>query len=160
MAYHVPGYVLDHSPVYATGHPLENVVHVQVGAWLSSYHDHWWKIVGPILAYVGVVFCLSASISKHPIWSFWGSVIAVFGTISTAGFALFPFIVPSSSNPAQSLTVWNVTSSYYSLSSVLIITIVLLVVIIAYKIFAYAVVWRNKSTLTEADLKADPHTYY
>ena len=160
VAYHVPGYILDKSPAYPTGHPLDNIVHTHVGAWLSSYQDYWWKIFGPILAYIGIFVCLISSASDHAKLSFWASALGVAGTILTAGFALFPFVAPSSTNPNQSLTVWNSTSSYFSLSILLVITMILLIVICAYKIFAYKVSWRYKSTLTEKDINKDTHSYY
>ena len=39
----------------------------------------------------------------------------VAGVMLTAGFALFPFIMPSSSDPASSLTVWDAVSSHRTL---------------------------------------------
>jgi cytochrome d ubiquinol oxidase subunit II len=160
IAFHVKGYILDYSPIYATGHPLDNIVHKGLGAWLSSYHDHWWKIFGPLIAYLGTFICIISSISKFNFLSFCGSILAVTGTILTAGFALFPFIVPSITNPNESITVWNATSSYFALSVILIIVIILGVVICAYKIFAYRSIWRDKPTLNINDINKDPHTYY
>ena len=72
-----------------------------------------------------------------------GLVVAVGGTILTAGFSLYPFIVPSSTNPNQSLTVWNSTSSYYSLSIIFLLCIILFVIIFSYKIWAYMSIWRK-----------------
>ena len=50
-----------------------------------------------------------------PGFAFVLSCVAVAGVVLTAGFALFPFIMPSSSDPASSLTVWDAVSSYRTL---------------------------------------------
>ena len=73
---------------------------------------------------------------------------------------MFPFIVPSSTNPNQSLTIWNATSSYYALSILLIIVGVFAVIITAYKIFVYKISWITKPTLNADDISKDTHNYY
>ena len=160
ITYHVKGYVLDFTPKNPDLHTLDNKVHLELGAWINSYQDYWWKFFGPLLAYLGVITSIIASISRFNFLSFCGSILAVAGTILTAGFALFPFIVPSSTNPNQSLTVWNATSSYYALSILLIIVGIFAVIITAYKIFAYKTSWITKPTLNADDISKDTHNYY
>src|SRR5574337_1286416 len=55
---------------------------------------------------------------SHLAW--WFGALAWIGVIGTAGAALFPFLLPSSSVPAQSLTVWNSTSSELTLTWMLV----------------------------------------
>lgn len=50
----------------------------------------------------------------------------------TAGFALFPFLLPSSTFPNQSLTVWDASSSPKTLLIMLAAVVVFLPVILAY----------------------------
>lgn len=160
VTYHVKGYVLDFSPIYATGHPLDNIVHMKAGAWIESYQNYWWKIFGPVIAYLGVIICLIASLSRYSLLSFIGSILSVSGAVLTAGFSLFPFIVPSSTNPNQSLTVYNSTSNAFALYIILFITLILLVPILAYKIWAYKTIWGKKRILTADDIDKDPHAFY
>ena len=40
-----------------------------------------------------------------------GYALPASGVVATAGFALFPFVMPSSVDPASSLTVWDAVSS-------------------------------------------------
>jgi cytochrome d ubiquinol oxidase subunit II len=54
------------------------------------------------------------------------------GTILSAGFALFPFLMPSSLDPRSSLTVWDASSSHRTLSLMLVATVLLLPVVLAY----------------------------
>jgi cytochrome d ubiquinol oxidase subunit II len=61
------------------------------------------------------------------------------GTIATAGLALFPFLLPSSSDPGSSLTVWDASSSKLTLAVMLGATALLLPIVIAYTGMVYRV---------------------
>jgi cytochrome d ubiquinol oxidase subunit II len=60
------------------------------------------------------------------------SSLAIAGTVLSAGFALFPFLMPSSVDPRSSLTVWDASSSHSTLELMLIATAVLLPIVLAY----------------------------
>ena len=47
------------------------------------------------------------------------SSLGIFGIISTAGLSLFPFLLPSSTVPESSLTVWDAVSSHLTLGLML-----------------------------------------
>jgi cytochrome bd ubiquinol oxidase subunit II len=160
VAYAVKGYVLVHSPANATLHPLSSVVTRQTGAWFASYAQYPWKAAAPIVAYIGIVLAMITLKLGKGAFAFWMSVVAIAGVVATAGTALFPFIVPSSFAPAQSMTVWNATSAQYTLNAMLYVTIPLLAFILCYKIFAYWAVWRGKGTLDSKDVAANEHEYY
>jgi Cytochrome bd-type quinol oxidase, subunit 2 len=68
--------------------------------------------------------------------------------------------MPSSTFPNQSLTVWNAASSQYALNVMLYVGSILLVIILAYKIFAYNTIWSKKPTLTAEDIEKDEHSFY
>lgn len=72
--------------------------------------------------------------------------LAVLGTIMTAGVALFPFVMPSSENPAMSLTLWDVASSKYTLNVMLWVVIIFVPLILTYTSWAYRVM-RGKVTV-------------
>ena len=50
----------------------------------------------------------------------------------SAGFALFPFLMPSSLDPRSSLTVWDASSSRGTLAVMLVVTAVLLPIVVVY----------------------------
>lgn len=160
VAYRVKGYALVSSPVDPTAHPLDNVVTQFTGAWLHSYAIYPWKVVGPIVVYCGILLSFFTTQIKHGAFSFWANTVGVAGTIFSAGAALFPFIVPSSVAPSQSLTVWNATSAPFTLMGMFYVTTVLLTLILIYKIFSYATMWHRKGSLTIADVKENEHTFY
>lgn len=160
LMFHVDGYTLVKSPVNPTDHLLDNVVSRGVGAWILSYDVFPWKYFGPIIAYAGIIESLWAAYYEWYATAFWASCFAVGGLIATVGFTLFPFIMPSSTNPSNSLTMWNATSSQYAMTVMLYVGVVLLVVILGYKIFAYTSVWSRKKTITEEDVRKNEHTFY
>jgi cytochrome d ubiquinol oxidase subunit II len=67
------------------------------------------------------------------------SSLAIAGTILSAGFALFPFLMPSNIDPRSSLTVWDASSSHSTLGLMLVATALLLPIVIAYTGWVYRV---------------------
>jgi cytochrome d ubiquinol oxidase subunit II len=67
------------------------------------------------------------------------SVVVQGGTILTGGFALFPFLMPSSTSPDQSLTVWDASSSAKTLLIMLCAVLVFLPIILAYTAWVFRV---------------------
>jgi cytochrome d ubiquinol oxidase subunit II len=71
--------------------------------------------------------------------AFLASGVAVAGTILSAGFALFPFLMPSSLDPKSSLTIWDASSSRTTLGLMLIAVVIFLPIILAYTTWVYSV---------------------
>jgi cytochrome d ubiquinol oxidase subunit II len=160
LAFKVNGYHLVSQAAIPTYHPLSNVVSVSIGGWFKSMQVHAWKWVAPVLVYVAVILSiLTERVGKGGL-SFWLSSISVAATVITFGSTLFPFLVPSSLDPAQSQTVWDAVSSHYTLMGMLYITVVMLIIIITYKFLGYGAMWNKKSTLSVEDVKANDHTFY
>lgn len=160
LLFSIPGYRLVSSPAQPTLYPLDNVVTRGSSYWLSSYDVYPWKYFGPVVAYAGIIVSMIASYYRKKLLGFWASAVGVAGIVGTSGFTLFPFIMPSSTNPNESITVWNATSSQYALNMMFYIGIVLLAVIFIYKIYAYNAIWGEKPTLTEEDIGKNEHTFY
>ena len=85
------------------------------------------------------------------------SSIAVAGVVLTAGFALFPFIMPSSSDPASSLTVWDAVSSRRTLQVMFWGTLIFLPIVLAYTAWAYHV---TRGKVTERHVREGGHGLY
>ncbi len=73
------------------------------------------------------------------------SSLAVGSVVLTAGFALFPFIMPSSADPTSSLTVWDAVSSKRTLQIMFWAVLIFLPLILAYTGWIYHVM-RGKIT--------------
>ncbi|MCX7125243.1 MAG: cytochrome d ubiquinol oxidase subunit II [Gammaproteobacteria bacterium] len=160
LMYHVIGYKLISSAANPTLNPLNNVVTSGIGYWIQTYDQYPWKYLGPVVAYAGIIESLWAAYYGWHTTAFWASCFAVGGIVGTGGATLFPFLMPSSTHPDQSLTVWNSASSQYALNVMLYLGVVLLVIILGYKIFAYHTIWHKKSTLNEKDIEKDEHSFY
>ena len=70
----------------------------------------------------------------------YSSVVIAF-VIITASAALFPFVMPSSLDPASSLTIWDATSSHFTLQVMLYAVIIFVPIALGYTIWAYKRMW-------------------
>lgn len=126
-----------------------NPLHKQVlsgGSWLGNGPLTPWHTLAAIVA---IVSALAAALLARRAWhrsAFVASSIAVAGTILSAGFALFPFLLPSSLDPNSSLTIWDASSSKTTLALMLLSTLVLLPIVLAYTAWVYRVL-RGRVTL-------------
>ena len=113
--------------------------------WLANYAKHPWTIAAPLIAFGGTILALIASAWRRAGLAFVLSCAGVAGVVLTAGFALFPFIMPSSSNPASSLTVWDAVSSHRTLQVMFWAVVIFLPLIVLYTGWVYRVM-RGKVT--------------
>jgi len=81
--------------------------------------------------------------------------VAWIGTIATAGVSMFPFLMPSSDDPNQSITVWNGTGSEYNLIWMTIFALIFVPVIISYTTWCFHVM-RGK---VQPPAPQDDHAY-
>ena len=147
VAYGLPGYAIA-GPVVTDGasNPLYKQVAVG-GSWFASYMLYPWFWIAPVLALVSAVG-VQALIGRRSVAGFIASSLMVGSTIASAGFALFPFLLPSSLDPRSSLTVWDASSSRGTLQLMLIVTAIFLPIIILYTSWVYRVM-RGRVTLEE-----------
>jgi cytochrome d ubiquinol oxidase subunit II len=132
-------------PMGASNPLLKSVV-VLRGAWLGNYRAHqilWFAPAAALLAagFAGVMLRIG-----RPGAAFISSALAVKATILTAGIALFPFLLPSSTDPSQGLTIWDASSSAKTLFIMLLCVIVLLPIVLAYTAWVFHVL-RGRITL-------------
>jgi len=147
LAYGIPGYAVV-GPAITDG--ASNPLYKQValgGSWFSSYMQYPWFWVAPLLALVSAVG-VQTLISRRSIAGFVASSLMVGSTIASAGFALFPFLLPSSLDPRSSLTVWDASSSRGTLQLMLLVSAVLLPIVILYTSWVYRVM-RGRVTLEQ-----------
>ena len=140
----------------AASNPLGKTVLRETGAWLANYHTMPWTMAAPAMGFAGAVLAGFASWRRLEIVAFLASGVGVFGVIATVGLSMFPFILPSSFDPASSLTVWDASSSRTTLLIMLGATILFLPVVLAYTAFIYRVL---RGKVTERQVEADHHSY-
>lgn len=132
------GYIITSQIVTdAASNPLTKEVTRQAGAWFLNYEKYPLLWIAPILA---VLMPLLAVLATRLNWSgfaFFTSSLTNAGVILTFGFALFPFVMPSSLHPSHSLTMWDATSSELTLSIMTAVAAVMVPIILAYTTWTY-----------------------
>jgi cytochrome d ubiquinol oxidase subunit II len=152
----LPGFVIT-SPVdpNALPDPLAKTVAVQAGAWLNNFRQIPALWLVPTLGVAAGLAGVALAIAGCGLAAFVASGLSMAGILSTAGVALFPFILPSSSDPRSSLTVWDSTSSHLTLSVMFWATVVFMPLIVFYTAWAYRVMaGKVTTTFVEAHDKS------
>lgn len=91
--------------------PLQQSVMLAPGAWLSNFAAHPVLWIVPLAGFAGMAGVLLAARAGRSHLGWWLGAVAWIGVIGTAGAALFPFMLTSSTHPSMSLTLWNSSSS-------------------------------------------------
>jgi len=91
----------------------------------------------PLIA-VGSLLLIKVFISKgqqHKAFIF--SCLTIIFVVFTGVTGLFPNLIPSSIDPASNLTIFNSSSSPYTLKIMTVVAFVFVPIVIAYKIWVY-----------------------
>ncbi|GLI91333.1 cytochrome d ubiquinol oxidase subunit II [Methylocystis echinoides] len=128
-----------------------------VGDWLLNYARHPASALAPAAGLFGALVAAVALAAGAPRLALLASSLSAAGVVTTAGFSLFPFLLPSSSHPDQSLTVWDASSSQGTLGLMLAAAVFFLPVILAYTSWVYYVL-RGPVTTTAIE-RGDGHYY-
>jgi len=144
---YLPGYVIQSAgDVGAAMTPLMKTVSLRDGGWLANYQTFTWMIAAPVIGFAGLLLVAVASLLNRSALAFVGSSFAVAGVICTAGFSLFPFLLPSSLIPDQSLTIWDVTSSALTLNIMFWVAMIFVPIILSYTLWGYYKMWGRLTT--------------
>jgi len=144
----MPGYrIISVVDPNAASNPLNKQVALIAGGWLDNYGRHTWMLAAPVLAYAGALLVLG-TVRRAPGIAFIGSALTAAMTICTAGFSAFPFLLPSSSHPNSSLTVWDASSSQGTLLNMLIAAVIFVPIILIYTSWVFRVL-RGKVSIKD-----------
>ena len=157
LALGVDGYVITSEVnTYATSNPMTKEVAIEAGAWLQNYSKYPWMMIAPALGIVAAVACAMFSKMNKSGLAFVSSALTITGIILTAGFSMFPFLMPSSSMPQASLTVWDATSSLLTLKTMFVVACIFVPIVLSYTAYGFYVM---HGRIKEADLNKS-HTIY
>jgi cytochrome d ubiquinol oxidase subunit II len=126
--------------------PQNKTVAVAIGAWMRNYAQYGWAMWVPITGFAALAASILFSRLHQAGVAFWSSSLACAGIIGTAGVSMFPFIMPSSSDPRSSLTVYDAVSSHLTLGLMFGATVIFMPLIIVYTSWAYKVMWGKVTT--------------
>jgi cytochrome d ubiquinol oxidase subunit II len=96
-----------------------------------------WFIV-PLIAVISLIFIRIAMIKCY-VTAFFSSCLTILTVVFTGITGLFPNMIPSSISPEYSLTIYNSSSSLYTLKVMTIVIIIFVPIILIYQIWNYIV---------------------
>ncbi|MEP6483698.1 MAG: cytochrome d ubiquinol oxidase subunit II [Rudaea sp.] len=114
-------------------------------SWFANYAAHPMLFLAPALAVLSALGVIWTA-RRHGFAALLASSLAVAGTILSAGFALFPFLMPSRLDGRSSLTIWDASSSRMTLAIMLVCVFIFLPIVLAYTAWVYRVL-RGRVTL-------------
>lgn len=143
-----------------TGNNLANPLHKIVlkvpGYWLTNYFVNPFLLVFPIFTVFFTVMYTKVVRKRFRYAAMLCSSATLIGLLLTFGTSLFPFLLPSSTDPNMSLTVWDACSSHLTLFVMLIMVLIFMPIILAYTSWVYYVL---RGPVTKASVKNDINAY-
>ena len=147
--------VLDH---FAPSSPASGKeVAVEVGAWFKNFNETPALWIFPALVVIGALLNVVASKANRCGFAFFFSVLTMAGVIITAAVSMFPFVMPSSTHPAQSLLMWDATSSELTLTLMFYLALVFVSISLLYTIWSY---YKMFGRLDESFVEDNKNTLY
>jgi cytochrome d ubiquinol oxidase subunit II len=154
----IDGYrIVSQPPLDAASNPLAKEVIRAPGALMDIYAAYPIAMLAPAVGLIGPLLVWGLSSINRPGFGFVMSGLSMTGIIGTAGLSMFPFIMPSSSQPNASLTIWDASSSHLTLTVMFWAVVIFLPVVLAYTVWAYASMWGK---ITVKDIESRTHEAY
>ncbi|MFE0016826.1 cytochrome d ubiquinol oxidase subunit II [Mesorhizobium sp. NPDC059054] len=146
------------SPIVWDGpsNPLRKTVAENAGAWLRNFQNMPLLWLVPLLGVLLPLVAAAGFRARKAGLTFFASQLSIVCIIATVGLAMFPIILPSSTNPGHSLAVFDASSSRATLRNMLFATAIFLPLILLYTAWVYRVLWGKVS---EKDIHDADHAY-
>jgi len=158
QAFGIEGFRIVSAPDPGTAYsPLAKTVQMAKGAWMQNYAAHGVLWLAPAAAVLGAVAAVLLSGAGRAGIAFVFSGASLAGVILTAGLAMFPFVIPSSTHPDMSLTAFDAVSSHRTLGIMFIAVVLLLPIVMVYTGWVYRVL---RGKITEESIREDSHGAY
>ncbi len=141
------------SPIMWEGpsNPLLKTVVADPAAWFANFASHPILWIVPALGVAAPLVAALGFRAGHEVLTLLASKLGVAAIITTVGLAMFPILLPSSSNPGHSLAVFDASSSRATLLNMLIATAIFMPIVLAYTAWVYRVL---RGKVTEKSIKA------
>ncbi len=112
-------------------------------AFATKLYDNFLKmpvlLIVPLIAVVSLISVRLFSAKGNLPGAFTASCLTIVTVVATGVTGLFPNLIPSSMDPAYSLTIFNSSSSQYTLKIMTVVALIFVPIVIAYKIWVYRV---------------------
>jgi len=104
--------------------------------------------IAPAIAVLALLGVKVFSVRGRPLQAFYASCVTIAAVTFTGVIGLYPNLIPSSIDPNYSLTIFNSSSSPYTLKIMTVVAVLFVPVIIGYQIWVYRI-FRHKLTTDE-----------
>jgi len=103
----------------------------------QNYADHVWGFVFPLFGIVGLGGMMMYNRNGQDKFAFISSSTFIGGMLATTAFGLYPNVLPASTNPEYSLTIYNTSAQEYGLTVGLTWWIIGIILASGYFVFVY-----------------------
>jgi cytochrome d ubiquinol oxidase subunit II len=132
------------------------VLFLAATAFYTKLYDNYMNVplllVIPTLAVAALLGIKLFLANGSPLMAFASSCATIVMVVFTGVIGLFPNLIPSNIDAAYSLTIYNSSSSTYTLKIMTIVALVFVPIVIAYKIWVYRIF---RSRVTDEVLKKE-----
>ena len=122
----------------------------------ANYFSHLVLFIIPLLAVIALLGIKFFIAKARYLTAFWSSCVTILMVTFTGVTGLYPNLIPSSLDPAYSLTIFNSSSSTYTLEIMTVVALIFVPIVIAYQIWTYNT-FRHK--VGESDISEGGEAY-
>lgn len=139
---------------------LVAIVFLGYTAYATRLYDNYLAtpvlFVVPAIAVLALLAVQAYMMTNSPLKAFTASSVTILFVVFTGVTGLFPNLIPSSLDPAYNLTIYNSSSSQYTLTIMTVVAFIFVPIVIAYKIWVYRIF---RAPVTERDLLDNKEAY-
>ncbi|GAA1271099.1 cytochrome d ubiquinol oxidase subunit II [Kitasatospora nipponensis] len=106
-------------------------------SWTQAHQGTGWSLAALVVAVLALLGALVANRLAREGWAFTLSGLTIVGAVAMLFLALFPDVMPSTLDPAYSLTVTNAASSPYTLKLMTVVAAVFTPLVLLYQGWTY-----------------------
>ena len=104
---------------------------------LDNFKHHAAGFLIPVVVFGSLAAIMHANIKQADKVAFFASCVYIVGMLLGAAFALYPTVLPASTDPARSLTIYNASAGHHGLSVALMWWSVGMILALGYFFFVY-----------------------
>jgi cytochrome d ubiquinol oxidase subunit II len=111
----------------------------------ANYLSNVILLIVPVVAVTSLLLVRLFAGKEDYLKAFYASCLTIVAVTFTGVIGLYPNLIPSSISPAHSLTIYNSSSSVYTLKIMTVVALIFVPIVIAYQIWTYRV-FRHRTT--------------
>lgn len=137
-----------------------SIVFLTLTAFPSKFYDNFARapflLAVPLLAVAGFAAVKLLTDRGRLLPAFFASCFSIAAVMATGFISIYPCLIPSSLDPLYSLTIFNSSSSPYTLKIMTVVAFIFVPIVIAYQIWVYRLLGAPVSV---EQVEKDSHSY-